>query len=108
MHRTLSPVPQLGLKVDDCFLLFCRKVPTLQARPQVIDPPQSAALPISNCTPAAETMLEDVGSQSLILVRRPQAFLRVHLSLLAAPTPRAFALPYLAKPAALTRCFKDS
>lgn len=41
-------VPNFGLKLQNCFLLLRRKFSAFQTWPEVIDPPQSATLPVSS------------------------------------------------------------
>jgi len=40
-----APVAKGGVELDDHLLLLLRDVPPLEVRPQVVDPPQPAALP---------------------------------------------------------------
>jgi hypothetical protein len=58
VRRDLGPpVAQLRVQVDHRFLLLLRQLPALQVRPQVVGPPQPAALPATqqSCSKSTST-----------------------------------------------------
>jgi predicted component of type VI protein secretion system len=77
-RKEKSPVAEESLEVDDELLLLLSEVPPLDPRPEVVRPPEPAALAATHHpgvgrhgAPVAGAVLLDVGDQHQVLLRRP-------------------------------------
>ena len=73
------PVAEDGVEADDEFLLLRREGAALEVRPEVVDPPEAAALAAAlqagvpgHVAPRALPAPQHVRHQLLVLLRRPQ------------------------------------
>lgn len=79
----VSPVPEKSVELDDGLLLLQAELAPLDVRPEVVRPPEPAALaaPLQpglggQRAPAAVALLLNVGQQLLVLLRRPRPLLQ--------------------------------
>jgi|APAra0007618257_1042622.scaffolds.fasta_scaffold00859_16 hypothetical protein len=72
------------MELDDEFVFFLGEVSTLKVRPEIVDPPETAALATAKKSggfgersPAAFSMSFNVGDEPLVLFFRPCSFVCV-------------------------------